>query len=1301
MNEQSATPQPAQSWESAGSSALGTSAPSVSEQLENVVEILDYEKGLETWNRQMDLYTGPDALLDFNQIDYVHIDITDANPSGLAQLMMGRKTRLSTIIRDKNKRESAMRAAQALRSKIFELENQHGLSAGYFAAGTASWLSRDVHHAQGAPEKRFIAPVLLTPIVITPHPTSEDFEIRLSGSAKLNPAMVRQIHKEYGIDLGSMDVAQLANSMSKLDPEPVIDRMRTSTGHVPGMLIESKYLISTFADIKENAAELPEDSFTPLVRKLAKLALEPEDTTRPEVFVNNSAAPLDQRAPHSEMLAFDADSSAQEIIDLARSGHSLVVTAPSGTEPLQMATNIATTLIHDGKSVLVVGERSSTVENFASLLKNIGLDQFTFDLLKEHSSEELRELLVQAIIRNENAACPNMSDVYERLVSSRNKLISHTNSLKFTESRWGCSVYDALQTLAALMTQNPAPTTTVRFNRHVMDALSHRAKITEKIERFAQLRAFRPSTLLSSWHRAKLYDQEECKAAHRLVKSLIDSLQSMHAKMSQLSEQTGLRMGESYHEWDAQLQLLERIRQTLTKFRVDVYDRPVTDLIAATASSAWRREHGIEMSSIQRSRLRKAAKEYIVPGVHINDLHENLLIVQQEREEWIARAVSPREPQVPANLTRLQEQLAELADEFSGLAIVLEDHPDGNDFLNTEYSVLLERLTMLDADEELLYTLPEREEIRRELYELGLEEFLADLLKRQVPAEHVSAELELAWWQSALEKMLDSDEIEILDGDSLRILEEEFRTADQAHIAATPARLGSSIRDIWNNRIVADPDAAAYLKSQLRGHHFDFDAVLKHSSTLVHALYPLWTSSPFALTRRLANTVRFDAVILLDAESTPLAANLPAIIRTEQVIAIGDPHSGFPAPFMVSAVAKNAPLEKNPKIESTYSALSKILPARTLALLSERTVDPAVFSYLNDNFYSGALNFYPWGEEISEDIPAFIAEYIDATGKISDNSNLDSPAVEVDSVAKRVLEHAYKNPNQSLAVVTASTRHARRIAEAVRSLLVQYPQMLPFFNNAQHGEPFRVVDLSRASGLERDVVIFSLGTGKGHNGVVNHKLGQLSEPHGREYFVLGMTRARHLTRLMSCVSIEDLDPALLEYGALDLYKMLREHENWQKIRHEEQTATITDRIPQNEFLRNADIEAIDMGDWLLNDMVRRLGNRGVHLREHGTQGISLVAYSEHESLMAGSTPSPRRRKSGNSQEAVALNFPLAACSDGSDEFASMSVRERTRLLPDRLARTGWNYMTLWTIEVFSDPHAVAERMCRYLGVEDE
>ena len=172
---------------------------------------------------------------------------------------------------------------------------------------------------------------------------------------------------------------------------------------------------------------------------------------------------------------------------------------------------------------------------------------------------------------------------------------------------------------------------------------------------------------------------------------------------------------------------MARIADPLPRFRPDIFDRPVTDLIAATATGSWRREHGVDMSSMQRSRLRKVAKEYILPGVSIGDVHEQLFVVQSQREEWMRWVTDQRVPTVPNNLGELQAAYLRLQEEFVGLAIVLEDSPQGTDFNKTELSVLENRLSALINEEKLLHTLPERVDLLAELQDAGLTELLRDI----------------------------------------------------------------------------------------------------------------------------------------------------------------------------------------------------------------------------------------------------------------------------------------------------------------------------------------------------------------------------------------------------------------------------------------------------------------------------------------------------------------------------------------------------------------------------------------------
>src|SRR5699024_10884005 len=95
-----------------------------------------------------------------------------------------------------------------------------------------------------------------------------------------------------------------------------------------------------------------------------------------------------------------------------------------------------------------------------------------------------------------------------------------------------------------------------------------------------------------------------------------------------------LTMGANSTQWIEQAELLREVRDTLDKFTPDIFDRPVTDLIAATASGSWRKQQGIDMSAMTRTRLRWLAREYIRPGVDVPNLHEALIKVQDQLTSW-------------------------------------------------------------------------------------------------------------------------------------------------------------------------------------------------------------------------------------------------------------------------------------------------------------------------------------------------------------------------------------------------------------------------------------------------------------------------------------------------------------------------------------------------------------------------------------------------------------------------------------------------------------------------------------------
>jgi hypothetical protein len=1204
-------------------------------------------------------------MLRFTKTPEGSIDLTHAHPSGLAQLMAGRRTRLSTLIRDHQQYVVAARASRNLRSKIFELGNDRGIDAGYFSAGTVSWTS-----AVGGKPQRVSAPVMLTAMSLTVRPGEDDYELQLTEQARINPALIRHLKTIHGIVFDVNAVTRMAYSTARFDPQPVLERLGTLIKPIHGAEVEHNLLVSTFADLSGNLDDPWINQNNAIVAALVKAAA--GGTVAVPALNERRFQDIDHRDPADELLLLDADADQQYVVDAARAGDSLLVSSPPGTGQTQTAINTIGALVDEGKTVLVVGDRRASLSEVSGQLESLGLESIVFGVSGTSTPVQLKGQLVRAIMRNEKSLQPQLENLHKTLIEHRHALMDHVASLHNIRQRWGCSPYQAMQSLAELTSIQPAPATTVRLKRSVLDNIRDRQELAGRLQRAAELGSFSRASTTSPWHGARLLTRKETEEAHNLARSVEKNLPVLRDRMSEVAEHAQIRLGATFAEWGSQLELLMAVRESLDKFTPDIFDRPVHDLISATATSPWRRERGIEMPSMQRSRLRRVAKEYVRPGVHIADLHSSLVLVQEQRALWAEYATSQRHPAVPSGLAEMNVLYRGLAGELAQLGAAVKHTGAGGDLQRTPYEELMERLERLVADSQTLKSLPERTLLIENMREHGLGELLADLAEREVPAESVAAELDLAWWQSALEAMISGDDyLAMSDGDALRQLEAEYRLADNAHIASGAARLRWKLSERWHAGISEHPRQADLLRSLLKDGRVSLAALTAQAPALVPMLVPVWSVSPYLMTGLLPAEQRFDAVIILDAEATSLQAVLPAIARAKQVIAFGDDKIASPRSFTVGVERLAAGETAHLNVESAYSALSAVLPTWRLRSVY-RAVDEDLVLQLSKSFYDGALRRLPEGQTATGLDRALHLEYLpDGTGLPSaDKEGVESVVAEVNRVVGLVFEHARLRPRTSLAVVTASLRHAARIGEAIRLQLPNYPLLASFFTAGP--ESFRVVDLERAQGLVRDHVIFSPGYGRTPHGRALHNFGPLSAEGGRAKFALAMSRARRSMHVLSCFRPEDLDVTRLSHGALDFYELLD-----REIAGNTDLGTPASRAAASEQALGADPLVADLGD--------RLRARGARVW-HQYDGVLDVAAAADPVNSIG-------------HDEGELPRPVAIESDGTEQYRRMSVRERSRLRPQLLERLGWRYMPLWTIEVFTDPSACADRIGGYLGLE--
>lgn len=1470
------------------------------------------------WKEQAAHLGGRDTMLHFRDSRDGSIDLSGAHPSGLAQLLAGRPTRLSSLIRDHEILADARRRARSIRSKAEQLDNERGIRTAHLAIGFASWTEKDSKF-------KFNAPVVLRHITLVPRGSRvEDYEIVLGNEITINPALVRHLAEVYDLDVPVDEWVDATGGPHGFDPGPALDRLRDLAQAVPGLRINHRFIVSTFANIASSFTGDYLPTQHPILRALAgdddvrrqfggrstvpcrtprpsaeaadraadgrtagasqkvdggaasaggtgdkstgsegtsagsasstveasessrstavdgdeatrressegataatsadaaeptekpgrdesagaaptsskgsgtdadardktgaqtktdaktdtatdadakaetgekatsgEKAASPEagsgattdsgdktgtgrsavagrstgtesasaatgdedelseptvpitsagddasatgaasatggttadtartaddstaDTARPsdggtasakagtgaertdddtaakageaadEDFVpaalKEPVTPLPDRKPQEEFLVIDVDGDQQAVVDAAVSGRSVVVDTPPGTGATQVAVAVATTLAHTGKSVLFLAQTSDALDDFSARLAEVGLSDFAVDT--REGSEHIKRQLIDLIGSAERAERPDLAGLLGELNEQRATLADHVTSLHRRRQPWDVSVYETMQHLAELTSGDDSPQTGVRFGEDILEASDDRRHaLRGKLGDLAALGAFTLDVEDTVWFGADLKSVDEAEAARTVAERLGRTLPDLVAAVEPVLAKAKLNPRRNLDDWSRAIKVLLRVRTTLDSFAPDVYDHRLDDLIAATGSSEYRAELGVEMGMLQRKRLKKSAQEFLRPGADVADLHSALIDVRAQRVILRDLAGHDGRPQIPRGVLEADEILQSVEADVAKLSPVLETTPDGGELGAMLIEELQARTEAMGGDSENLADLPERSRLQRELTAEGLSDLMTDLRRRKVENHLVGPEFDLAYWASVLQSMAGEDpKIGRHDGAALHAVAEGFRENDRRFVAAGAGRLRYNHAQAWKRGIDADPIAAGVIKQELLSPHTSVQRMSTKAPELLTTLAPVWMASPYTVPELFAALPLFDAVVIADGGRLSIADVVPGITRARQVISLGDSRLLGPRPFSV-AVDRWGPDEADHP-DSVQDRLGEFLPRMRLSN-SYRLSPVGLIDLANRHFYDSTISTLPTahtGEGTGLEF-SYVAEGRGPTD--IGTGRVESPDAEVKRVVELVLKHARTRSRESLAVVALTPHHAQRVATAISRAMKDLPYVAAFFNDPAK-EPFVVTDAERVQGMSRDAVIFSLGYGRTVHGRVINDFGPLSGPDGDRILAAVVTRARKRLTVVSSIESEDFDRAKLSGGAQLLPRLFEEIAG----------GGVRQPGPHGEVY-----------DPLFNDIADRLLQLGVVAHEH-YNGIDLAvansAEDEHGMI-------------------------IAVSGDGPDYASIRSLRQRDRVVPEQLERRGWRFMRVWSTDAFVDPQAETEKI---------
>lgn len=336
------------------------------------------------WLRELQAIGGKNPLLHFEDHPANRIELSSTHPGGLPQFISGNKILLSALIRDDLALRHARAAAARVTDKAVEMRTMRGLETVNLAVGLAKWTFEG---------DEFSAPVLLRPLAIRRY--GRDFELKLKNFPVVNSELIRALRDQFGITIDARSLIELSQSEGVFKPQPVIDRLRQMVAGVPDFLVQPRLVVSSFHNISQGMTADAVRLDTPILQAIC--GSEPAKRALAESYHPVNPVSPDHVAPETDRCLYDSDPEQDDVLAQIDAGQSIVVRQLPGTGGTQTVVNAIGNLVRDGKHVLVVTPRRSTIDGITHRLTRAGLPGLAV------TPRRLRRNLVESISRNENA----------------------------------------------------------------------------------------------------------------------------------------------------------------------------------------------------------------------------------------------------------------------------------------------------------------------------------------------------------------------------------------------------------------------------------------------------------------------------------------------------------------------------------------------------------------------------------------------------------------------------------------------------------------------------------------------------------------------------------------------------------------------------------------------------------------------------------------------------------------------------------------------------------------------------------
>ncbi|WP_427162212.1 DUF4011 domain-containing protein [Aliinostoc sp. HNIBRCY26] len=412
---------------------------------------------------------------------------------------------------------------------------------------------------------------------------------------------------------------------------------------------------------------------------------------------------------------------------------------------------------------------------------------------------------------------------------------------------------------------------------------------------------------------------------------------------------------------------------------------------------------------------------------------------------------------------------------------------------------------------------------------------------------------------------------------------------------------------------------------------------------LVKALKPCWMMSPLSVSQYInADVVHFDVLIFDEASQLRTEDVVPAIIRSNQVIVIGDKKQLPPTSFF--STAKDSEEDSNDEDDASYESVldecSNFMFGRMLKW-HYRSQYERLIAFSNKHFYDSQLVTFPNPVQ-NPDLGVWFKHVPDG---VYDRGGRTDNRREAKVVAQLALEHFQRFPEQSLGIIAFSEAQADAIQEQIEILGKEHPELETFCSD--NSPQYFLKALENVQGDERDAIILSVGYARDDQGKLFLNFGPLNRQGGERRLNVAVTRAKSKITLVSSILAGDID---LTRSQSKGAKALRDYLEY--------AASGGEQLQGNSYT-----DKLHFDSPFEEDVYHALVQQGYTIR---TQ-VGCSGYRIDLAVVNNNRPG---------------EFLLGIECDGASYHSSPTARDRDRLRQQVLERLGWKIYRIWSTDWF-------------------